>query len=86
MPEGSSSENIQKSVYDIGRREPYTTTQKDGTIGVAQSWFNMLCQVLLGEEKGPRFGSFTALYGVGNTKTLIEKALSGALVKAVGEK
>jgi lysyl-tRNA synthetase class 1 len=81
LPEGSSPEDIQKSVYEVGRREPYTTTQKDGSIGVAQSWFNMLYQVLLGEEKGPRFGSFTALYGVANTRALIEKALAGGLLK-----
>ena len=57
-------EDIQQKVYDIGRREPYTTVQKDGSVGVAQTWFNMLYQVLLGEERGPRFGSFAALYGV----------------------
>ncbi|MGB8314176.1 MAG: lysine--tRNA ligase, partial [Aestuariivirga sp.] len=66
-------------VYDIGRRETYTTTQKDGSIGVAQTWFNMLYQVLLGEERGPRFGSFAALYGIANTRTLIGKALTGEL-------
>ena len=81
LAEGTSPEDIQKSVYDVGRREPYTTTQKDGSIGVAQSWFNMLYQVLLGEEKGPRFGSFVALYGIGNTVKLIEKALGGGLVR-----
>ena len=80
LPEGSPSEAIQQKAYDIGRREPYTTTQKDGSVGVAQSWFNMLYQVLLGEEKGPRFGSFAALYGVGNTVKLIEKALRGEFV------
>ena len=32
--------------------------------GVSNDWFNMLYQVLLGEPKGPRFGSFVALYGV----------------------
>ena len=42
----------------------------------------MLYQVLLGEEKGPRFGSFTALYGITNTVKLIESALKGELVKA----
>jgi lysyl-tRNA synthetase, class I len=81
LPEGSTPEAIQQKVYDVGRREPYTTTQKDGSIGVAQSWFNMLYQVLLGEEKGPRFGSFAALYGVGNTVKLIEGALKGEMVK-----
>ena len=81
LPEGSSPEEIQKIVYDVGRREPYTTTQKDGTVGVAQSWFNMLYQVLLGEERGPRFGSFVALYGISNTRALIAKALKGELAQ-----
>ena len=79
LPEGSTPEVIQQKVYDIGRREPYTTIQKDGSVGVAQTWFNMLYQVLLGEERGPRFGSFAALYGVANTRALIGKALKGEL-------
>jgi lysyl-tRNA synthetase class 1 len=79
LPEGSTPEEIQKIVYDVGRREPFTTIQKDGSVGVAQTWFNMLYQVLLGEERGPRFGSFVALYGIGNTKDLIAKALRGEL-------
>ena len=45
---------------DIGRRDPYKSVQKDGSEGVGQAWFNMLYQVLLGEERGPRFGSFVA--------------------------
>jgi lysyl-tRNA synthetase, class I len=79
LPEGSTPEEIQQKVYDVGRREPYTTTQKDGSIGVAQTWFNMLYQVLLGEERGPRFGSFAALFGVRNTRALIEQAIRGEL-------
>ena len=79
LPEGSSPEDIQQKVYDIGRRAPYLTVQKDGSAGVAQGWFNMLYQVLLGEERGPRFGSFAALYGLANTRALIAKALDGEL-------
>jgi len=79
LPEGSAPEDIQQKVYDVGRRDPYKTTQKDGSVGVAQSWFNMLYQVLLGEEKGPRFGSFVALYGIDNTRKLIARAIKGEL-------
>ena len=79
LPEGSAPEDIQQKVYDVGRRDPYKTTQKDGSVGVAQSWFNMLYQVLLGEEKGPRFGSFVALYGIDNTRKLIGRAVKGEL-------
>ncbi len=71
---------IQDAVYDIGRRDPYRTVQKDGSYGVALTWFNTLYEILLGEPKGPRFGSFAAIYGLANTQALIEKALSGALV------
>ena len=48
--------------------------------GVSNEWFNALYQVLLGEERGPRFGSFAALYGVPETQALIRKALEGGLI------
>ena len=44
--------------------------------GVALDWFNMLYQVLLGQEKGPRFGSFVAVYGLNNTVEMIDGALA----------
>ena len=44
-------------------------------MGVKLDWFNMLYQVLLGQEKGPRFGTFVAMYGVTNTIKLIDEAL-----------
>ena len=40
----------------------------------------MLYAVLLGESRGPRFGSFAALYGLEETRRLIEAALSGDLI------
>ena len=49
---------------------------KDGRPGVSLDWFNMLYQVLLGQEKGPRFGSFVAVYGVENTVGMIDGALA----------
>jgi lysyl-tRNA synthetase class 1 len=82
LPATASPEEIQQKVYDVGRRDPYKTVQKDGSAGVAQGWFNMLYQVLLGEERGPRFGSFVALYGIGNTRGLIDRAVAGELLKA----
>ena len=38
--------------------------------------------MLLGEEKGPRFGSFVALYGIDNTRALIGRAVKGELVNS----
>jgi lysyl-tRNA synthetase class 1 len=41
----------------------------------------MLYGVLLGESRGPRFGSFVALYGIAETRQLITDALSGDLLR-----
>ncbi len=76
LPQSASSDEIQTAIYDVGRREPYIKIMKDGSNGVALDWFNMLYQVLLGQEKGPRFGTFVALYGIANTVALIEQTLA----------
>jgi lysyl-tRNA synthetase class 1 len=79
LPAGSTPEAIQDVVYEIGRREPFLDHKKaakDGKPGVALDWFNMLYQVLLGQEKGPRFGSFVAAYGLQNTVDMIDGALA----------
>ena len=79
LPADASAEAIQDVVYEIGRREPFLDHKKkakDGKPGVSLDWFNMLYQVLLGQEKGPRFGSFVAVYGVQNTVDMIDGALA----------
>jgi lysyl-tRNA synthetase, class I len=81
LPPEASAEDIQAVVYEIGRREPFLDKTgkiktKDGKPGVALDWFNMLYQVLLGQEKGPRFGSFVAVYGLANTVAMIDGALA----------
>ncbi len=79
LPANATAEQIQDVVYEIGRREPFLDHKKkakDGKPGVSLDWFNMLYQVLLGQEKGPRFGSFVAVYGVQNTIDMIDGALA----------
>ena len=79
LPADASAEAIQEVVYEIGRREPFLDHKKkakDGKPGVSLDWFNMLYQVLLGQDKGPRFGSFVAAYGVQNTVDMIDGALA----------
>ena len=78
LPADATAEQIQNVVYEIGRREPFLDKKvaKDGKPGVSLDWFNMLYQVLLGQEKGPRFGSFVAVYGVQNTVEMIDGALA----------
>jgi lysyl-tRNA synthetase class 1 len=79
LPAEATAEQIQDVVYEIGRREPFldhNKKAKDGKPGVSLDWFNMLYQVLLGQEKGPRFGSFVAVYGLKNTVDMIDGALA----------
>ena len=79
LPGDGTPEQIQDVVYEIGRREPFLDEKKkakDGKPGVSLDWFNMLYQVLLGQEKGPRFGSFVAVYGLKNTVDMIDGALA----------
>jgi lysyl-tRNA synthetase, class I len=86
LGDGVSAEAIQHALYDIARPIPrYQDLKAKGATlerpGVSNDFFNMVYAVLLGEEKGPRLGSFIALYGVEDTRALIAKALSGMLVK-----
>jgi lysyl-tRNA synthetase class 1 len=81
IPPDGTAEQIQDVVYEIGRREPFLDKTgkgktRDGKPGVTLDWFNMLYQVLLGQEKGPRFGSFVAVYGLKNTIDMIDGALA----------
>ncbi|MEZ5839092.1 MAG: lysine--tRNA ligase [Hyphomicrobiales bacterium] len=66
----ADGETIQNEVYAIG---------KDHGFANLRDWFQALYQVLLGQDQGPRFGSFVALYGIAETRALIEKALAGTL-------
>ena len=81
----ASAESIQSGLYDVARAVPrYQDFGAKGATperpGVSNDFFNMLYEVLLGEKRGPRFGSFAALYGVAETRKLIADALAGAFL------
>ena len=84
LPAGSDGEAIQNAALDVARGiERYQDHNKkspEGGPGVSVAFFQMIYQILIGQERGPRFGSFAALYGIDNTRALIEKALKGELV------
>jgi lysyl-tRNA synthetase, class I len=65
--DGTDAETIQSIVYEVGKRHPFPELR---------AWFGCLYQVLLGQQEGPRFGGFVALYGIDETVALIEAALS----------
>jgi lysyl-tRNA synthetase class 1 len=71
LPEGADGETIQNEVYAVGKAHDFEPLR---------DWFKAIYQVLLGQDQGPRFGSFVALYGIAETRALIEKALAGELV------
>ncbi|MBD8893147.1 lysine--tRNA ligase [Roseibium litorale] len=81
LPADADGNVIQDAILDVARPiERYQDTKKtgpDGGPGVSVLFFQMLYQVLLGQERGPRFGSFVALYGIAETRTMIAKALNG---------
>ena len=86
LPKDARAEDIQTSLYDVARTvSRYQDLSAKGATperpGVSNDFFNMLYEVLLGEKRGPRFGSFVALYGIDNTRRLIADALAGAFIK-----
>ena len=68
--DSTDAEALQNLVYEIGKTHEFANLR---------DWFKALYQVLLGQDQGPRFGSFIALYGVAATRELIGKALAGEL-------
>jgi lysyl-tRNA synthetase class 1 len=83
LPAGSDGETIQNAALNVARKiERYQDHSKqapEGGPGVSVAFFQMIYQVLIGQERGPRFGSFAALYGIAETRALIGKALAGQL-------
>ena len=67
LPEDATAELIQNELFEIGKRHAFANLR---------DWFGCLYQVLLGQQEGPRFGGFVALYGVPGTIGLVETALA----------
>jgi lysyl-tRNA synthetase, class I len=67
MDPATHAETIQTAVYEVGKRHPFAALK---------DWFGCLYQVLLGQQEGPRFGGFVALYGISETVALIDTALT----------
>ena len=59
----ADAEAIQYELYEIGKRHGFANLR---------DWFKALYEVLLGQSEGPRFGTFVAIYGIAETRTLIE--------------
>ena len=83
LPAQADGEAIQNATLNVARRieryQDHSKQSPEGGPGVSVAFFQMIYQVLIGQERGPRFGSFAALYGVAETRALIGKALAGQL-------
>ena len=83
LPPAADGEAIQNAALNVARRieryQDHSKQSPEGGPGVSVAFFQMIYQVLIGQERGPRFGSFAALYGIAETRALIERALAGQL-------
>jgi lysyl-tRNA synthetase class 1 len=66
LPADANAETIQNAVFEVGKRHAFPELRL---------WFSCLYQVLLGQQEGPRFGGFVALYGIRETIALTRSAL-----------
>jgi lysyl-tRNA synthetase class 1 len=69
----TDGELIQGEVYAVGKEHAFEPLR---------GWFGALYEVLLGASQGPRFGSFAAIYGLGQTIELIEAGAHGNLARS----
>ncbi len=69
LPADADGETIQNEVYRIGNEAGFEPLR---------DWFRALYQVLLGQDQGPRFGNFVALYGIDQARALIREGLGRA--------
>lgn len=68
MTDERDSARVQDVVYEVGKAHGFEPLR---------AWFAALYEVLLGQNQGPRFGSFAALFGTDKTAAMIRQALKG---------
>ncbi len=68
LPEDADGEAVQNQVYEVGKRHEFAELR---------AWFKALYEILLGQEQGPRMGSFMSLYGIEESRVLLRRALAG---------
>ena len=75
LPADADGEAIQNAALNVARKieryQDHAKQSPEGGPGVSVAFFQMIYQVLIGQERGPRFGSFAALYGIAETRALI---------------
>ncbi len=75
VAQGTSAKELQDLVVETGKANGYVKE-------TLRSWYQAIYEVLLGSSEGPRFGPFIELYGIPETRTLIECGLKGEFLTA----
>jgi lysyl-tRNA synthetase class 1 len=73
LPKDADGETIQNEVYAVGKEHGFENLR---------DWFKALYETLLGQDQGPRMGSFMALYGLEESLALIDSVLQGESLQA----
>ncbi len=68
LEDTKTADEIQTEIFEIGKNNGYEANLKD--------WFALLYKVLLGQNSGPRMGSFIKLFGKEETLKLINEKLA----------
>ena len=68
LPDDATGEAVQNQVYEVGKRHDFVELR---------AWFKALYEILLGQEQGPRMGSFMSIYGIEESRVLLRRALAG---------
>ena len=67
ITESDTAEEIQTLLYEVGKKHQFDNLK---------DFFKLVYRVLLGQEQGPRLGSFIKLYGVQETIKIIEEKVN----------
>tara|TARA_Y100001970_G_scaffold287904_1_gene413737 strand:- start:8200 stop:9798 length:1599 start_codon:yes stop_codon:yes gene_type:complete len=67
----STAEEIQTLLYDVGKKHNFDNLK---------DFFELVYKVLLGQQKGPRLGSFIKLYGINETIKAIEHKIADSKI------
>jgi lysyl-tRNA synthetase class 1 len=57
-------------VFEVGKHHT-------GIFPELKAWFMAQYEILLGQDQGPRMGSFIALYGLPETIAILDRVLAG---------
>lgn len=68
-PSEATAEDLQNIVYAVGKAH-------EATFPALRDWFKAQYEILLGQDQGPRMGSFYALFGIPDSLKLLQDALA----------